>query len=232
MSTPPPVGRPRVVRPNRHQVEWRSVELDALLPEDHPARSLWAYAESVDLGPIEAGIRSVDGGAGRPVSDRRVLFALWLYATFDGVGSARRLAKLAEEHNAYVWIRGGVPVDYHLLSDFRTEHAEWLDGLLTESMATLMAQGLMTLQRVSQDGVRVRAVRGPRRSGEANAWRPACGRPRSRSPRSAASSRATRERPPGGRPRPASGRPGSAPSACGGPSRNSRRWAPSGGPSG
>jgi len=160
MSTPPPVGRPRVVRPNRHQVEWRSVELDALLPEDHPARSLWAYAESVDLGPIEAGIRSVDGGAGRPVSDRRVLFALWLYATFDGVGSARRLAKLAEEHNAYVWIRGGVPVDYHLLSDFRTEHAEWLDGLLTESMATLMAQGLMTLQRVSQDGVRVRASAG------------------------------------------------------------------------
>lgn len=160
MSTSQPVGRPRLVCPNRHQIEWREVDIDALLPEDHKARTVWAYAESVNLGPVEAGIKSVEGRAGRPVSDRRVYFALWLYATFDGVGSARRLAKLCEEHNAYVWICGGVPVNYHELADFRTEHAEWLDGLLTESMATLMAQGLMTLERVSQDGVRVRASAG------------------------------------------------------------------------
>ena len=136
------------------------MKIDALLEEDHPARSVWAYAEGVDLGPIEAGFRSVEGHAGRPVSDRRVYFALWLYATFDGVGSARRLAKLAVEDAPYIWLCGGVPVNYHELSDFRTEHAEWLDGLLTESMATLMAEGLMTLERVAQDGVRVRASAG------------------------------------------------------------------------
>ena len=160
MSMPPEERHPRLLRPNRAQVEWRPVALDALLAEDHPARALWAYAESVDLGPLHAAVRSVEGHAGRPASDRRVLFALWLYATFDGVGSARKVARLCEEHLAYLWICGGVPVDYHLLSDFRTEHAEWLDGLLTESMATLMAEGLMTLRRVSQDGVRVRASAG------------------------------------------------------------------------
>ena len=160
MPTPPEERHPRLLRPNRQQVEWRPVALDALLPEDHPARAIWAYAEQVDVGPVHAEIRSVEGHAGRPVSDRRVLFALWLYATFDGLGSARKLARFCEEHLAYLWICGGVPVDYHLLADFRTEHAEWLDGLLTESMATLMNQGVMTLQRVSQDGVRVRASAG------------------------------------------------------------------------
>ena len=160
MAMRPEERHPRLLRPNRAQVEWRPVALDALLAEDHPARALWAYAESVDLGPLHAAVRSVEGHAGRPASDRRVLFALWLYAAFEGVGSARKVARLCEEHLAYLWICGGVPVDYHLLSDFRTEHAEWLDGLLTESMATLMAEGLMTLQRVSQDGVRVRASAG------------------------------------------------------------------------
>lgn len=160
MSTPPQERRPRLLRPNRQQVEWRPVALDALLAEDHPARALWAYAERVDLGPLDAEVRSVEGHAGRPASDRRVLFALWLYATFDGVGSARKLARLCEESLPYLWICGGVPVDYHLLSDFRTERVEWLDDLLTESLATLMQQGVMTLERVSQDGVRVRASAG------------------------------------------------------------------------
>jgi transposase len=160
MSRVQPKGRPRLVRPNRQQVEWRPVALDALLAEDPAARAIWAYAEQVDLGPLEAEVRSVEGHAGRPVSDRRVVFALWLYATFEGVGSARELARLCDGHLAYLWLRGGVPVDCHMLSDFRTEHAEWLDGLLTASLATLMEQGVMTLQRVSQDGLRVRASAG------------------------------------------------------------------------
>jgi len=160
MPTPPLEQQPRLVRPNRQQVEWRPVALDALLAEDHPARAAWAYAEQVDIGPLHAEVGSVVGRAGRPASDRRVLFALWLYATLDGVGSARRVARLCEEHLAYMWLCGGVPVDYHLLADFRTEHAEWLDGLLTESMATLMDQGVMTLERVTQDGLRVRASAG------------------------------------------------------------------------
>ena len=65
MSTPPEERQPRLVRPNRHQVEWRPVALDALLPEDHAARALWAYAEQVDLGPLHAAVRSVEGHAGR-----------------------------------------------------------------------------------------------------------------------------------------------------------------------
>jgi len=61
---------------------------------------------------------------------------------------------------AYRWICGGVSVNYHTLSDFRTAHTELLDELLTQSVATLMHQGLVTLNRVAQDGMRVRASAG------------------------------------------------------------------------
>jgi len=155
-----PPGRPRVKRANRQQVGMRTVALNALLPEDHPARLVWEYVEGLDLDPLYAPIRAVEGHAGRDAIDPKILMALWLYATLDGVGSARQLDRLSRDHVAYQWICGEVSVNYHTLSDFRTAHTEFLDGLLTQSVATLMHQELVTLRRVAQDGMRVRASAG------------------------------------------------------------------------
>jgi transposase len=151
---------PRLQRPNRGQVELRPVDLEGLLPGDHRARIVWEFVEGLDLGPLYAGIKAVEGHAGRPPIDPAILMALWLYATVEGVGSARAVARLCEEHDAYRWLCGGVSVNYHTLADFRVEHGAYLDGVLTTSVATLMAEGLVTLTRVAQDGVRVRANAG------------------------------------------------------------------------
>ncbi|MBI4253654.1 MAG: IS1182 family transposase [Candidatus Rokubacteria bacterium] len=147
-------------RPDRRQVELRSVDLEGLLPADHRARVVWEFVEGLDLAPLYAGIKAVEEHAGRPPIDPAILMALWLYATAEGVGSARAVARLCEEHDAYRWLCGGVSVNYHTLADFRVGHAETLDGLLTTSVAALMAEGLVTLQRVAQDGVKVRASAG------------------------------------------------------------------------
>ena len=155
--TPSP---PRVQRPDRRQVELRAVDLEGLLPADHRARMVWEFVTGLDLAPLYAGIKAVEGHAGRPAIDPAILIALWLYATLEGVGSARAVARLSEEHDAYRWLCGGVSVNYHTLADFRVEPAEVLDGLLTTSVATLMAEGLVELQRVAQDGVKVRASAG------------------------------------------------------------------------
>lgn len=157
---PQGAGRPRLRRPDRHQVMMRTLALDALLPEDHPARLVWEYVEGVDCQSLYAPIRAVEGRAGRDAIDPRIPLALWLYATLDGVGSARRLERLCEDHVVYQWICGGVSVNYHTLSDFRTSRTEFLDGLLTRSVAALLHQGLVTLHRVAQDGMRVRASAG------------------------------------------------------------------------
>lgn len=159
-SNPEVMGPPRLVSPNRGQIELRPMDLEALLAADHPARAVWAFVESLDLGRIYAKIRSVAGHAGRPATDPRVFMALWIFAITEGVGSARALERLTEQHDAYRWICGGVPVNYHTLSDFRSQHGAELDEILTHSVAALMSEGLVSLQRVSQDGTRVRASAG------------------------------------------------------------------------
>lgn len=160
-AAPPSVkGVPRLVGPNRAQVELRAVDLESLLAPDHAARAVWEFVESLDLSPLYAEVQSVEGRAGRPAIDPRIYMALWLYATIEGVGSARALERLTRQHDAYRWILGGVKVNHHSLSDFRVQHGEFLDQVLTQSVAVLMAQELVTLNRVSQDGIRVRASAG------------------------------------------------------------------------
>ena len=159
-APPSAKGVPRLIGPNRAQMELRTVDLESLLPPDHPARAVWEFVESLDLSPLYAKVQSVEGSAGRPAIDPRIHMALWLYATIEGVGSARALERLSRQHDAYRWILGGVTINHHSLSDFRVQHGEFLDRVLTQSVAVLMAQELVTLNRVSQDGIRVRASAG------------------------------------------------------------------------
>ncbi len=153
-------GTPRLRRAQRDQVVMRCLPLDALLPEDHRARIVWDYVQGLDLTTLYSQILAVEGGQGRAATDPKILLALWLFATIEGVGSARALARLCEEHVAYQWLAGDVPMNYHTLADFRTGHPQLLDDLLTKSAATLMEQDLVDLNRVAQDGMRVRASAG------------------------------------------------------------------------
>jgi transposase len=150
----------RVVRAAREQVELVPRSLEEAVSADHPARAVWALLERLDLAAFYGKVRAVLDGPGRPAADPRVLLGLWVLATVEGVGSARKLARLSREHDAYRWLRGGVPVNYHQLAAFRTGHRAELDGLLSQTVAVLLHQGLVTLRHVAQDGVRVRASAG------------------------------------------------------------------------
>jgi transposase len=123
---------------------------------------VWRFVEGLDLKTFYAAIRARDGRPGRSAIDPRILIALWLYATIDGVGSAREVDRLCQQHDAYRWIRGGVSVNYHTLSDFRVEHQAAINDLLTQSIAALIKRAAITLTRVAQDGTRVRAHAGIR----------------------------------------------------------------------
>jgi len=159
-TLPPRVGPKRLRYAVRNQVEFQQCSLDELLPEDHEVRVVWAYVCGLDLSDLRERIQAVESGPGQAPADPRILLALWLYATLRGVGSARELNRLCQLHAAYRWICGGVSMNYHTLSDFRTQHVELLDRLLTESVASLMAEGLVSLDRVAQDGMKVRASAG------------------------------------------------------------------------
>lgn len=177
-TSKPTGGTPRLQRAVRNQVEFIQAELDSMIPEDHPVRSVWSFVDGAQLSAFYDSIRAVDGHAGRPPIDPKILLALWLYATIDGVGSAREVERLCEDHVAYRWICGGVSVNYHTLADFRSGCGKVLDKILTESITRLLDTRLVTLNRVAHDGLRVQASAGKgsfsRREKLDRNWNDAC----------------------------------------------------------
>lgn len=155
-----PLAPPRLREPRRDQIELRAMDIDSLIGKDHTARVLWDYVEKRDLSELENLIKARGDNAGAPATSPRLLMALWLYAYSEGIGSARALDRLCNSHDAYRWLCGGVSVNYHTLSDFRVGCADLLDRLLSEHLAALAAAGVIDLDILAQDGVRVRASAG------------------------------------------------------------------------
>ena len=156
------LGDPRMRSPVRDQIEWQFVDVDGLIGSEHPARIIWAYVEKLDLSELEEAIKAREHVRGQAPANPRLLLTFWLYATSQKVGSARELARLCENHNAYRWLCGGVSVNYHGLADFRVAHPELIKRLLCENVAALSVTGVISLDEVTQDGVRVRSGAGAR----------------------------------------------------------------------
>lgn len=151
---------PRLRRVDRQQVRLIDCSLDELLADDHPARLMWQAVNLLGLPMFEEAVVARGSGPGRAATDPRILLTLWLYATLDGVGSGREIDRLIHCHDAYRWIVGGVSLNYHTINDFRVEHGAALDDLFTRLLARLLKADLVQINRVSQDGLRVRASAG------------------------------------------------------------------------
>ena len=158
----------RVKRAQRGQITWGRVDLDAEVPADHEVRAIAAVVDKLDLRGLYAEVRARGEIAGAPATDPKILLGLWVYATSDGVGSGREIARLVELHAAYRWLCGGVAVAYHRLNDVRSDHGDVFSELVTQLLARLMKHDLIDLHRVAQDGTRIRASAGAAsfRSGE------------------------------------------------------------------
>jgi transposase len=153
-------GAARLRMAERRQVELRAISLEDLVPADHRVRLVWRFVEGLDLSGFQAAIKAVEGQPGHPPADPRILVALWLFATIEGIGSARAVARLCDEHIAYQWLCGGVGMNAKTLADFRVDHGTLLERLLVDSFTALVRAGVASLERIAQDGVRVRASAG------------------------------------------------------------------------
>jgi transposase len=155
-----PPAPPRLRRADRRQMTMRPCSLEELLHHDHDARTVWTVVSSWDLSRFLETIRARGEDPGRAATDPSILIALWLYAATQGVASARELDRLCRESDPYRWICGGVSMNYHTLSDFRVGHKEALDGLLTQMLAVLIQAQVVSVERIAQDGTRVRVSAG------------------------------------------------------------------------
>lgn len=143
--------------PFRGQAVMRFEVPDDELPADHRARLLWQVVETLELGAFSAGAKAVEGHAGRPLCSVRMLLTLWLYAISIGVGSAREIERRTRGDEAFRWIVGDEHVSHARLSQFRVGHGAALDKLFTDVLGVLVQKGLLSLERVAQDGTRLRA---------------------------------------------------------------------------
>lgn len=156
----PSIVKPRLKIPVRDQIEVMIGCLDDSIPDDHKVRSVAKYVSQLDLSSLLCKIKSVGSSAGAPATSPEVLLTLWLYAFIEGIISARTINRYCSEHIAFKWICGNKPVNEHTISDFRTKHGDAFDELLTQSIAVLSHQGLVEIERITQDGMKVEACAG------------------------------------------------------------------------
>src|ERR1035437_1737327 len=152
-----PAAPPRFKFIDRQQIFFRTVDVEALIELDHPARAIWTVVEKLDLGRFSENVRALEGIAGRSTTDPRLLVSLWIYAYSRAVGSAREISRLCGYHPAYQWLTGAEPVSYHTLSTFRVAHQKALEELFVKVVGLLCSEGIVKLDRVMQDGTKVRA---------------------------------------------------------------------------
>jgi transposase len=149
--------RPKVERVDRRQLLLRTVDIEQLVPEDDPVRAIWALSDRLKLDLFYKSIESQEGEAGREAIDPRLLICIWVYAYSQGVASAREVSRLLEYHPGFQWLAGMRAINYHTLSDFRIRYKDALDDLFTQMLGILSSEKLVTLERVTQDGTKIRA---------------------------------------------------------------------------
>jgi transposase len=153
-----PINLPPRFEPiDRQQVVLEPLDIEQLIPEEHPARSIWEVLGRVDLSRFSADVKSVAGHAGRNVWEPRLLIAMWIYAYSRGISSAREIERQCAYEPALRWLTGLKVVNHHTLSDFRVGHGEALQNLFVQVLGILMVEKLVTLERVTVDGTKVRA---------------------------------------------------------------------------
>lgn len=159
-ATPGASGAPRLIRAQREQIYLRTCDYESLLPEDHLARLLWAAVEQLDLSAFLARIEARENAPGHPAIDPAIVITLLLYGRCEGIVNARELGRRCERDDVFRWICGGVSVNHHLLSDYDSKLHVEVDGLFNQLLAVLLHQGLVSVERTTHDGTRVRASAG------------------------------------------------------------------------
>ncbi len=145
---------------DRSQLLLRTIDVERLIEDDHRARYIWELVGRLDLDLYLGRIAAVEGCAGRSHTSPQLLVSLWLYGYSRGVSSAREIARQSEYEPGLQWLCGLQPVSHRTLSGFRSDYKAALEDLFIQVVGMLSAEGLVTMERVTQDGTKIKANAG------------------------------------------------------------------------
>lgn len=124
-----------------------------LLAGDHPARAVQRFVEELNLSELEAQYSSLGRHGHHP---KRVL-AVWLYASQLGLHHATKAARACETDAALRFLSGGHAVSAGTLKRFRCRNRELFERLLTETVRIANAAGLVSVEELATDSMKLRA---------------------------------------------------------------------------
>ena len=148
---------PRLTPIDRSQLILHTVDVENLIEQDHSARAIWELIGRLDLSLYYAEIAAVEGEPGRDHTAPQLLISLWLYAYSRGISSAREVARQCGFEPGFAWLCGLRPISHRTLAGFRSAHREAVDDLFVQVVGMLSAEGLITMERFTLDGTKIKA---------------------------------------------------------------------------
>jgi transposase len=144
-----PAERFKPYAPDVHAV----VRLDEALPPDHPVHVFVDLVQSIDLGSFVV----PPGPKGEKPYHPHALFGVLAWGYLHGVRSSRKLARLARQEAAFVYLAGGGRPNYRTLARFRRENAAAFTAVFQETVILALRLGLAQLGHVALDGTKLKA---------------------------------------------------------------------------
>src|SRR5215212_8786926 len=129
------------------------VRLEEALPPEHPIHVFVDLVRSIDLGPFVI----PPGPKGEKPYHPHALFGLLAWGYLHGVRSSRKLARLARQEAAFVYLAGGGAPHYRTLARFRRDNAVAFTAVFQETVVLALRLGLAKLGHVALDGTKLRA---------------------------------------------------------------------------
>ena len=141
---------------DREQVWLMPPSLDEVLADDHPARLVAAFVDSLTAAEwAELGVDLGGQALGAPAYHPRALLGIWLYGFMTGLRSARRLETAGREQLALQWLSGYQQPDHNTLWRFYQAHRNQLRGLLRHTVQIAARLGLVDWALQAVDGTKV-----------------------------------------------------------------------------
>ena len=122
-------AEPRVRAVNRNQWLMLNIDVERLIPDEHAARAIWELVGRLELRPFYEKVKAVEGHAGQPPFDPRLMISIWVYGISRGISSARELSEWCDWEPGLQWLCAMGSVNYHSLSTFRVANGEALKKL-------------------------------------------------------------------------------------------------------
>lgn len=144
-----PAERFKPYAPDVHAV----VRLDEALPPDHPVHVFVDLVRSIDLDHFLV----PPGPKGEKPYHPHALFGVLAWGYLHGVRSSRKLARLARQEAAFVYLAGGGQPNYRTLARFRRENAAAFTAVFQETVILARRLGLAQLGHVALDGTKLKA---------------------------------------------------------------------------